>query len=100
MNSPWSSFPALLRRQTGVKRELLIFAACLFVGLALMPFVIWILGRLTLGAYTSGGAFALWRDYLRSLWQGSMPFWGVALGPYLALGVLRILLVLLRRTVS
>ena len=100
MKSPLSSFAAQLRRQTGWRRELLWLAVALAVGLLLMPLLIWSMGRLTLGAYANGGAFALWRDFLRGLLAGGTPFWAIAVGPYLAVLLLRLLTALLRRTAT
>jgi hypothetical protein len=59
--------------------------ACLAAGLTLVPLLIWIVGTRSLGPYTNGGLFALWRDDWVALAHGSLPHWVVALGPYAAL---------------
>jgi hypothetical protein len=70
-------------------RELATAAICLLAGLLVMPCMIWILGRMSLGAYEHGGVFALWRDFLGGLAAGSEAFWFVLCAPYLLLWLLR-----------
>jgi hypothetical protein len=70
-------------------RELATAAICLLVGLVVMPCLIWISGRMSLGAYEHGGIFALWRDFLGGLAAGSEAFWFVLCAPYLLLWLLR-----------
>lgn len=70
-------------------REFTSAAVCLLVGLIVMPCLIWILGRTSLGAYEHGGVFALWRDFLGGLAAGSEAFWWVLCAPYLLLWLLR-----------
>jgi hypothetical protein len=65
-----------------LQRELLFAGAALLTGLLLMPILVWIAGRMTLGEYTHGGLFALWGDYLRGLASGELAFWIMLLGPY------------------
>jgi len=81
----WKRF----RRTRGVRRELLTLLLCLALGLLLVPVLIWLVGTSTLGAYTNGGPFSLWRDYLAGLLHGSLAFWLVALGPYVAVWLWR-----------
>ncbi|MFI4914498.1 MAG: hypothetical protein ACHQAR_04840 [Steroidobacterales bacterium] len=77
------------RGSQGLWRELLTLLACLAIGVIVMPCLIWLVGRAALGPYTHGGVFALWRDFLLGLAEGSSPFWIVALGPYALLWLLR-----------
>lgn len=70
-------------------RELAIAAVCLLVGLVVMPCLIWALGRMSLGLYEHGGVFALWRDFIGGLADGSEAFWFVLCAPYLLLWLLR-----------
>lgn len=84
------------RALTGIRRELATFGLCLAVGLILLPMVIWVAGRLSLGDYTrspsgspTGGPLALWVDYLAGLAQGSLGYWVALLGPWLLLMALR-----------
>jgi hypothetical protein len=65
-----------------LRREAVLAAAALLVGLLLMPVLVWLAGRFTLGEYTHGGVFALLADYLRGLARGEMAFWIMLLGPY------------------
>ena len=78
-----------LRLPQGLRGELLLAAACLGVGLLLMPCCIWIVGRSALGPYAHGSVFALFGDYFSGLIHGSLPFWTIALGPYLLLQFVR-----------
>ncbi len=74
---------------SGLWRELLAVAICLALGLVLMPCLIFAAGRLALGPYARGNLFSLWHDYLQGLAAGSRAAWFIALGPYLALWLLR-----------
>lgn len=65
-----------------LQRELLLAALALVVGLLLMPVLVWLVGRMTLGDYTHGGVFAFIGDYLRGLARGDLAFWIMLLGPY------------------
>lgn len=65
-----------------LQRELLLAALALVVGLLLMPVLVWLVGRATLGDYTHGGVFAFMADYLRGLARGDLAFWIMLLGPY------------------
>jgi len=76
-------------RSHGLAREALSAAACLIVGILVMPCLIFVVGRLSLGPYEHGGVFGLWRDFLAGLGSGSEAFWFVALGPYLLFWLLR-----------
>ena len=90
MAQPLSSLiSSVLHPQPGMRRELAILAACLAVGLLLVPLAIWITGRATLGVYANGGPFALWLDFMRGLAAGALPYWAVAAGPYLGCWLLR-----------
>lgn len=79
-----SSLLARWRNQPAALRELLLFAACLLAGLLLLPLLIWLFGRMSLGSYANGGPFKLWLDFLGGLGHGELPFWAVVAGPYLA----------------
>ncbi len=98
MHPALSSLAEKWRTQSGVKRELLIFVTALLIGLLIMPVVIWLIGRVSLGAYANGGPWALWLDFMRSLGKGLQPFWAVVAGPYFAIIALRLFGGLLRRT--
>lgn len=97
MRALYSSLDARWRSQPPVRRELLLVGAGLALGLLLLPLVIWIFGRIALGAYANGGPFSLWLDFLRGLVQGAGLFWVVALGPYLLIVLIRVFTLLWRR---
>jgi len=77
------------RGTRGARRELLTLLLCLIIGLVAMPLLIWAVGSWKLGAYANGGPWALERDFLTALSHRSLAFWLVALGPYLAVWLLR-----------
>jgi hypothetical protein len=84
-----------------LQRQLIIYGIAVAFGLILMPFVIWSVGSRVLGPYTHGdnahaGPFALFGDFWVGLLHGSAVFWLVALGPALAIALVRLFLVLLR----
>jgi hypothetical protein len=67
---------------------LVILLAC---GLFLVPLLIWAIGHGVLGPYTNGSPFALLVDFFAGLGSGSPLYWGVALGPYAFVILLRFL---------
>jgi len=84
-----------------LKHELVVFALALLFALAILPFVIWLAGRLFLGDYLRdysdspelarhGGPLALLLDYLRGIAAGSPGHWLVLLGPYVLLCIFRL----------
>jgi len=77
------------RGANGLLRELLLLAACIGVGVLVMPCVIYAVGRLALGPYAHGSVFALWRDFMIGLVSGSQAVWFIALGPYVLIWLLR-----------
>jgi len=76
-------------RIRGPRPELYVTLACVLIGFALMPILIWSAGHLVLGAYGNGGLWAMLVDFYRGLIELSLPFWVVALGPLLLLWLLR-----------
>jgi hypothetical protein len=81
-----------------LRREALIAGVCLFAGLLVMPLLIWMIGRSTLGDYSHGGPFALLGDYLAGLARAELAFWVVLLGPYGFVLLLRAILRAARST--
>jgi hypothetical protein len=73
----------------GLWRELLLIAACIGIGVIVMPCLIFAVGRIALGPYAHGSVFALWRDFMIGLVSGSQAVWFIALGPYLFVLLLR-----------
>lgn len=74
-------------RETRTGREVALFGGALVLGLLVIPLLIWIIGRHTLGPYTRGddphglGPLALYADYFYGLAHGWLGYWTVALGP-------------------
>ena len=87
MTAPLSSLLARWRQQSRLVRELLLLALAVLAGLLVMPPIIWLLGRATLGSYANGGPLALWIDFFRGLARGELPFWLVLIGPFLFLSL-------------
>jgi hypothetical protein len=88
-----------------VRRELLILGIALAFGLILTPLLIWLVGNRILGPYThvqeptaGTGPLRLLADFFFGLTHGSVIFWCVALGPYVLLGLVRLLYGFLRST--
>jgi hypothetical protein len=79
------------RQSSGWQRELITIGLCLLGGLLLVPVAIWLVGNRLLGPYGNGGLWPLLGDFLRGLAGGSSAFWVVALGPYAAVWVVRLL---------
>jgi hypothetical protein len=79
----------LCRGTRGVWRELLMIAACIGVGVIVMPCLIFAVGRAALGPYAHGSVFALWHDFMVGLVSGSQAVWFIVLGPYLLVWLLR-----------
>ncbi|HJS22296.1 MAG TPA: hypothetical protein VJ764_06535 [Steroidobacteraceae bacterium] len=80
---------SFLQRHPRLRRELLILAWSLGTGLILMPMLIYVVGLLTLGPYTSGGWWTLFLDLYRGLFRGWWAAWGVVLGPLALVGLIR-----------
>ena len=77
------------RATRGPKRELWTLCLCLALGLLLMPVLIFLVGNAELGPYSNGALGALLGDWYLALAKGSLAYWLVALGPYVALWALR-----------
>jgi hypothetical protein len=89
VNQPLRRLWALCRDARGLWRELLMLAACIGIGVIVMPCLIFAVGRVALGAYAHGSVFALWRDFMIGLISGSQAVWFIVLGPYLLIWLLR-----------
>jgi hypothetical protein len=73
-----------------VRRELLWVLIGLVTGLLLLPPLIWVVGSHVFGPYAAGNARDLVDHFYRGLAAGQQAIWIVALGPYLAIVVLRL----------
>jgi hypothetical protein len=76
--------------QPPLSRELLLLACTLLFALLILPPLIWVAGRLSLGEYLrdpsgapTGGPLALMIDYMGGILALSPGHWLVLLGPYL-----------------
>lgn len=90
MKSPreyWRSY----RRSRGWVRELVTIALCLLIGLLVVPTGVYVVGRQILGPYANGGLPNLIADIARELVRGSLPFWLLVGGPYIAVWLLRLI---------
>jgi hypothetical protein len=76
-------------RYRGLRRELYFTLGSLLCGFVLAPVLIWAAGHLVLGAYANGGIGSMLADFYRGLLEPSLPFWVVALGPWVLLWLLR-----------
>ena len=85
-NAPAAATPVTASRS---RRELTILVILLAFGLFIVPLLIWVVGRGVLGNYADGGPFALLVDFFNGLKSGSPVYWGVAIGPYLFVMLLR-----------
>jgi hypothetical protein len=79
----------LCRGARGLWRELLTLAACLGIGVLVIPCLIFASGRIALGPYAHGSVFAFWRDFMSGLVSGSQAAWFIVLGPYVLVWLLR-----------
>ena len=79
------------------RREGLIVAAGVLLGLLVMPLAIWLAGLAALGPYANGGFWALLGDFVRGLAEGSLACWIVLAGPYLFFSLFRLLRLALQR---
>lgn len=70
------------RTQSPLRFELTVLAVALVLGLLVLPLLIYLAGRLTLGSYANGRPLALLGDYLRGLANGHLSVWIAVLGPY------------------
>jgi hypothetical protein len=75
-----------------LRRELLWLLIALPVGVLFLPPLIWLVGSHVFGPYAAGNTRDLVDHFFRGLGQGQQAFWIVALGPYLAILVLRLTL--------
>ena len=58
-----------------------LYAVAIFVGLFIVPPLIWFTGRALFGPYANGGLFSLWGDFFGEMARGARSAWIVALAP-------------------
>jgi hypothetical protein len=88
---------SFLQRHPRLRRELLILAWSLGAGLILMPTLVYVVGMLTLGPYTSGGWWTLFADLYKGLFRVWWPAWAVVLGPLVLICMIRVARLVYRR---
>ncbi len=76
--------------RTRLIREFAWLVALLLLGIGLLPFAIWIVGRTVFGDY-EGGTFMDFVGMLAGrLGAGDLTAWFLVLSPYLAISILRL----------
>lgn len=78
-----------LEQRPRLRRELYFAGGSLFVGLIVVPILIYVAGAATLGNYASGGFWSFVGDFYIDFFTGSPAAWTVALGPYALVLVVR-----------
>jgi hypothetical protein len=81
-----------------IRREFLWLLVALPVGVLVLPPLIGLVGSRVFGPYAGGNTRDLIDHYFRGLGQGHQAFWIVALGPYLAILVVRLTVAAVRAT--
>jgi hypothetical protein len=86
------------------KFEAMTFGLALMVGLIVMPALIYLAGKYTLGAYGHGtvmeaqaGLFTLFYDFYKGLFEPRPSCWIVVLGPFVFLCFVRLCRLILRK---
>lgn len=74
-----------------LKKESAIFAGFLFVGVVLLPIVIWFVGKIVFGAYGGAGFAEFFGTLNGKIRSGDLVAWFLVLSPWLALQVLRLM---------
>ena len=63
-------------------RELVIFAVCMFAGVAGLPALAFVIGQIVLGPYAGGGVGDIIANEFRGLRSLAWSSWVIALAPY------------------
>jgi hypothetical protein len=69
----------------------------LLVGLLVMPALIYLAGRYTLGSYANGNLFSLYGDFFKGLFEPRSSNWVVVFGPFVFLSLFRLFRLARRR---
>lgn len=70
------------RSKPPMAREALLLLLALLVGLIVLPIAVYYTGHEVLGPYADGGLLRFWGDFFVGLGHGGLPWWFLALGPY------------------
>ena len=83
-------------RQTST-RELALFLVLVLVGVVVLPFSVYLVGRATFGEYGGTGFSAFFADLHSNLRNGDVAIWFLVLAPYIGWQTLRLTLRTFRR---
>ena len=94
---PFAAGPSM-RDQTspfsGVfRKEAAVFASFLFLGLVLLPVLVWFVGKAVFGAYGGAGFADFYGTLSSKIRSGDLVAWFLVLSPWLAWQVVRLALV-------
>jgi hypothetical protein len=78
-------------RPMSLRRHSRWLVAALFFGAAVLPFLVYQTGLMTLGPYSRGAAGAFYGDFLASLARLQWSAWALLLGPALCVLLWRLL---------
>lgn len=73
-----------------LRKEAALFAGLLFLGLVLLPVVIWFVGKAVFGAYGGAGYAEFYGTLSGKIRSGNLVAWFLVLSPWLALQVVRL----------
>ena len=65
-----------------IRRAAPLLLLALLVGLIVLPIAVYYTGHEVLGPYADGGLLRFWGDFFVGLGHGGLPWWFLALGPY------------------
>lgn len=76
-------------RQTGLRKEILLFLVLLVTGLTLLPGAVYFVGEVVFGAYEGGSITNFYSTLYDGLFDGRLVVWFLVLSPYLVWQSLR-----------
>ena len=76
--------------QKVLKKEAALFTALLFVGLVLLPILVWFVGKAVFGAYGGHGFADFFGTLSCRIRSGDLGAWTLVLSPWLALRIVRL----------
>lgn len=74
-----------------ITRETALFVGLLFVGLALLPVAVWLVGDAVFGSYGGAGYKGYYSQLSAKIREGDVVAWFFVLAPYLGASVLRLM---------
>lgn len=76
-----------------LKKEAALFLGFLFLGIVVLPIVIWFVGKVVFGAYGGAGYAEFFGTLSGKIRSGDIVAWFLVLSPYLAVQVIRVTVV-------